>query len=719
MSKLPDQTFDDPQTNSEPPSGSPLPSQLVPPTASNAAGPRALPTKAAAKTGRKAVWLSVVLVASVLAGDTAAYFFLKTSFITPLVLGPRTVARPDILTHTVKREPLNVTVTEKGTLESADSREIVCRVRAGSKGFATTIKEVIDDGTRIKPGQLLMVLDDSALRDQEEAQSIVFLRATAEKVAAEKNYDIQVKENQIAIALARTTLTLAEIELDKLTGFAPDPSLKALSAVTGISSSLTEGGSYRQELDDLTGQISLAQSTVEQNRERAAWAERMVKLSYMSPAQAQAEKSRLDSSLEDLRSKMAKKSLLISHDRKQRVTDLTSKRDNARRDLERATLKAEATEIQFRIDMQTKTSVYNQEEDKLLDIQKQRRECKITAPDDIEEGSMVVYFKPESSRFGSSTSQGLIEQGAQVKEGQKMLRIPNLSRMQVNTKVHEAMVARIKGDVRVPTKIVEFTQAALLFNTDPIGRAFSARPEMTEIVRDKLKEFAKQHEPDRHRDIEYEKVADGQRAMIRLDSVPTKQFVGHVKTVAAVASQADMFMSDVKLYQTLVRIDGELGPDGRIIPLRQVIAREGELLKPDMTAEVTINVDAAKEAVLTAPIQAIIGGAEMGATREVFVKNASGGYERNSVTLGLYNEKMVEVRSGLAEGDEIVLNPKALLGDNKTKTRDRDDTKGGGDTKGGDLKGGGDPTKKGKKGPGAGGGDAPGGGPPGGSMKGT
>ena len=109
-------------------------------------------------------------------------------------------------------------------------QQIICKVRAGSKGFATTIKEVIDDGTRVKPGQLLMVLDDSALRDQEEAQSITFLTATANKVAAEKNYEIQVKENESAIAQAQTVYTLSEIELDKLTGFAPDPSLLALSA---------------------------------------------------------------------------------------------------------------------------------------------------------------------------------------------------------------------------------------------------------------------------------------------------------------------------------------------------------------------------------------------------------------------------------------------------------------------------------------------------------
>jgi hypothetical protein len=48
---------------------------------------------------------------------------------------------------------------------------------------------------------------------------------------------------------------------------------------------------------------------------------------------------------------------------------------------------------------------------------------------------MVVYFKPEGNRFGQSSATGMIEQGAQVKEGQKMLRIPNLERMQVNAKV--------------------------------------------------------------------------------------------------------------------------------------------------------------------------------------------------------------------------------------------------------------------------------------------
>ena len=74
--------------------------------------------------------------------------------------------RPDLLLHTVKHEDLDLTVVERGALESADNRDVVCKVKAGSKGsYASTIKWVIDDGTLVKKGQLIMTLDSSSLED--------------------------------------------------------------------------------------------------------------------------------------------------------------------------------------------------------------------------------------------------------------------------------------------------------------------------------------------------------------------------------------------------------------------------------------------------------------------------------------------------------------------------------------------------------------------------
>jgi hypothetical protein len=109
----------------------------------------------------------------------------------------------------------------------------------------------------------------------------------------------------------------------------------------------------------------------------------------------------------------------------------------------------------------------------------------------------------------------------------------------------------------------------------------------------------------------------------------------------------------------------------------------------------------------------------MGATREVFVK-VGDNYERREVALGLYNEKMVEIRSGLSEGDEIVVNPKVLLDDkDKTKTREPGEGKQkNGDNekfnyKGGGMQGG-FPGGGGMQGGGFPGGAAPAGGFPGG-----
>lgn len=607
--------------------------------------------------------------------------------------------RNDVLIHTVKREPLVVSVAEKGTLESADNRDIVCRVRAGSKGFASTINWVIDDGSRVKPGQLLMILDDSALKDQEEEQQIKVDTAKANKIKADSDYEIVVKQNEITIETAKNALSLAEIDLEKFTGLGYDSTLRARAAVGGGIAGLSESGSFQQLMDDQTGQVKLAESNLEQYRERSAWADRMVKLSYMSAAQAQSERSKMESAIEDLRSKRAKLLQMTSYDRKQQLTDLRSKRTNALLALEQAVLQAEANLAKALAEKKRATSEFTQQDEKLREIAQQRAECKIVAPNDIEPDSLVVYYKQESSRFSNST-QGLIEQGSQVKEGQKLLRIPNLHRMQVNTKVHEAMVARIRGDVRVPTHLVDNFRAALLLNTDAFSRLVSQRQEVADKVREQF------------RNQEYKKLADGQKATIRVDALPDRQFEGHVRTVSAVASQADSWISDVKLYQTLVTIDYEIFPDGSKKRL------EGERLKPDMTAEVTITVDTAREAVLTVPVQSIIGGTEMGVTREVFAKVPGGGYERKEVTLGLYNEKFVEIKSGLAEGDEVVMNPKVLLApDDKTRTRDGgtgggskggpgDNPKGGGDGApgGAGKKGGG---KKGAGGPPPGAGGAP------------
>jgi hypothetical protein len=221
----------------------------------------------------------------------------------------------------------------------------------------------------------------------------------------------------------------------------------------------------------------------------------------------------------------------------------------------------------------------------------------------------------------------------------------------VNAKVHEALVAKIRGDDRRSTGVYESIRAGMLLNPHPFSRLLGQSEYSLAVVRDMM------------RDKEYYVAEQGQRATIRVDAFPDRVFTGHVRSVAAVASSTD-WGSDVKTYQTLVVIDETV--DG---------------LRPDMNAEVTIHIDDAVEPVLAIPIASVVGGTELGAKRLVYVKTSEGPKERE-VVLGKFNDKMIEVREGLTEGDEVLTNPKVLLGD-KAKTGDeRADTPKRGNTGG-------------------------------------
>lgn len=528
-----------------------------------------------------------------------------------------------------------MTVVERGTLESSENKDVVCRVKAGARGtYATTIRWVIDDGTLVKKGQLLIELDDSALREQLGTQSIAVEKAKGDYLKADADLIIAVKTNESDIADKQAKMAVAELDLDKYLGIRADAELAPLGSLAGGGSTLVERGEYRKQLEDWTSQLKLAQSDQEAYRDRAAWADRSVKFGYLTPSQAKVEQSKLASG-DDKVAKLAKEIYILqTFTRERELTNLRGLLDVARFNLEGAYKQAEAKRDQAESTRRTAYSVWQQELDKLREIEEQVRECRVTAPQD----GMVVYFREQTSRF-MSNNEGLIQQGATVKEGQKLIRIPDLNRMQVNTKVHEAMVSRVRGDDRRSTGFFDSLRAGFLTGTNPFTRLVSQSDTALAALREA------------YRDEEYELIEAGQSALIRVDAFSDRLLKGHVRSVAAVSSMQDWASSDVKVYQTLVTIDEPV-----------------EGLKPDMSAEVTIQVDPPKEPVLCVPLQAVAGGAEGADKRKVFVVTPGGPQERE-VTLGLFNDKMVEVKSGLAEGDEVVLNPKVLLGD-RAKTRE-------------------------------------------------
>lgn len=133
-----------------------------------------------------------------------------------------------------------------------------------------------------------------------------------------------------------------------------------------------------------------------------------------------------------------------------------------------------------------------------------------------------------------------------------------------------------------------------------------------------------------------DKVEVGQEAAITVDAFPDMRLKGQVSKVAILPDAQSRWLNpDLKVYSTGVTID-------------EVV----DSLKPGMSAKVEIIV-ARLEDVLSVPIQAV----SMREGREVCYVVHSREVEVRPVEIGISNDKFVEIKGGLEEGEKVLLLP--------------------------------------------------------------
>lgn len=124
------------------------------------------------------MWIKIALSITVVAAIAAGTI--------PFVpLSGRSDNDKSIMTYTVSRGDLAVTVTENGMLESSNNEEIKCMVKGGS-----TVLWVIQTGTIVKSGEELVRLDTSLIEDNITEQQITYERAVANQIIAKSEVDV-------------------------------------------------------------------------------------------------------------------------------------------------------------------------------------------------------------------------------------------------------------------------------------------------------------------------------------------------------------------------------------------------------------------------------------------------------------------------------------------------------------------------------------------------
>lgn len=133
-----------------------------------------------------------------------------------------------------------------------------------------------------------------------------------------------------------------------------------------------------------------------------------------------------------------------------------------------------------------------------------------------------------------------------------------------------------------------------------------------------------------------QKVRSGLPAIVTVDALPGKKFVGTVSRIAPLPDPQSMWMNpDLKVYKTDIYLEGE-----------------DPSLRSGMSCKAEIIVEQYQDVVYI-PVQAVL---RVGGKPTVYVVK-DGNLEERKIEIGMDNNSMVKITSGLNEGEVVLLTP--------------------------------------------------------------
>ncbi len=180
-------------------------------------------------------------------------------------------------------------------------------------------------------------------------------------------------------------------------------------------------GLYIQTLQTADANIQIAKQNLTSAENTLEFSERMVRKGFATPLQLKADEFAVERAKLELDAAETNKKVLVDFTYEKTLLGLASTREAAA-----AKLRSDDANLEL-------------QKGKLEHLQKQLENCVIKAP----ANGMVVYANDNRSRYGSSSP--TIEEGASVRERQSIIKLPDLTKMQVKTTVHESKIDQIRS----------------------------------------------------------------------------------------------------------------------------------------------------------------------------------------------------------------------------------------------------------------------------------
>ncbi len=330
---------------------------------------------------RLPIWLMALLLLFVpLAG---AFGWMK-------YIGPSFFESGDELEMKVKivtRSPFEHIVLEHGEIESSSNNEVKSKIK--SRGYSgTPIISVLSEGTLVKKGEQICVLDSSSLEDELKSQRNVVSNAEATVIGS----DAALKQAEIA-------------KQEYL------------------------NGTFLTERKAILSAVALNQQALRKCELSLSSAERLASKGTLTPLQVEAEQFAVRNARSTLEAALGRLRVLDELTKAKMLVQFDSSIETARAKLE------------------TVRSTLLSEKDQLEEITNQLSACDIRAPAD----GQIVHANRYSSRGGGA--EFVVEAGAMVREQQTIILLPDVTKMQVKSKVNESRIHLLREGMLVRIKV--------------------------------------------------------------------------------------------------------------------------------------------------------------------------------------------------------------------------------------------------------------------------
>jgi len=127
--------------------------------------------------------------------------------------GTQKIAPGDI--HVVERGPLTISIREAGTIHHRDKVIVKSKLEGQS-----TVIWIIDEGKHVRKGALLLEMDASGFEQKKEQQDIVVINSEANLISAREALKVTENDAKTAIDDAKLAIELAKLDLKKYVGSA-------------------------------------------------------------------------------------------------------------------------------------------------------------------------------------------------------------------------------------------------------------------------------------------------------------------------------------------------------------------------------------------------------------------------------------------------------------------------------------------------------------------